>query len=113
MSNFTTLEVAKKIETILDDKIAQDIRVLDLQGLSNIADFFVIANGNTASHLRALADDLDEKLKADGIKVFHTEGYNSGTWILLDFGGVLVHLFNKEQREFYGLDRIWSDAKLV
>lgn len=106
-----TLEVAKIAEAALDDKLGKDIRVLDLRGISNIADFFVIASGNNDNHLRGMANEVEQKMHQAGIKLHHSEGYTSGTWILLDFAGVLVHLFNNEQRSFYGLDRVWGDAK--
>jgi len=107
------LEAAKIAQEALEDKLAKDIRVLDLQGLSNIADCFVIASGNNENHLRAMADEVEQKLFQEGIKLHHSEGYSAATWVLLDFGNLLVHLFNKEQRDFYGLDHVWSDAKDV
>ena len=104
-------EAAKIAQKALDDKLAEDIQVLDLKGLSNIADCFVIASGNNVNHLRALADEVEQKLFKVGEKLHHSEGYNGGTWILLDFGNLLVHLFNKEERNFYSLERVWGDAK--
>ena len=109
----SSLEIAKISQLALEDKMGQDIRVLDLQGLSNIADYFVIANGNNTNHLRALADEVEQKLSEAGEKPHHSEGYSGGTWILLDYGNVLIHLFNKEQREFYDLDKVWSHAKTI
>ncbi len=105
------LEAAKIAQGALEDKLGQDIRVLDLKGLSNIADCFVIASGNNVNHLRGMADEIVRKLSLEGVKLHHSEGYSGATWILLDFGSLLVHLFNKEQRDFYGLDHVWSDAK--
>lgn len=105
------LAVVKIIEDSLEDKLGEDIKVLDLKGLSNIADYFVIVNGKNTNHLRSMADDIEQKLQAVGEKLHHSEGYSSGTWILLDYGHVLVHIFNKEEREFYGLEHVWSDAK--
>ena len=107
------LEIAKIAQEALDDKMGEDIKVLDLRGLSNIADYFVIASGNNVNHLRAMADEVEQKLFKAGVKLHHSEGYSVATWILLDFGTVLIHLFNKEQREFYSLDHVWSDAKIV
>ncbi len=107
------LEAAKIVQAALDDKLGEDIKVLDLQGLSNIADCFVIASGKNVNHLRAMADEVEQKLFKEGIKLHHSEGYSGGTWILLDFGSLLVHLFNREERDFYGLDHVWGDAKNV
>lgn len=106
-------EAAKIAEKALDDKLAEDINVLDLQGISNITDYFVIASGNNVNHLRAMADEVEQKLFKAGLKLHHSEGYNAATWILLDFGNLLVHLFNKEERSFYSLDHVWGDAKKV
>ena len=106
-----TLEAAKIAREALEDKKGEDIKVLDIRGLSNIADCFVIASGNNPNQLRAMADEVEEKLFKEGYKLHHSEGYTGGTWILLDFGNLLIHLFNKSEREFYSLDRVWGDAK--
>ena len=108
-----TLDAAKIARDALEDKKGQDIKVLDIKGLSNVADCFVIASGNNPNQLRAMADEVEEKLFKEGYKLHHSEGYTGGTWILLDFGNLLVHLFNKSEREFYSLDRVWGDAKEI
>lgn len=105
------LEAAKVARAAVEDKLGEDIKALDLRGLSNIADCFVIASGKNANQLRAMADEVEQKLFQAGVKLHHSEGYSGGTWILLDFGNLIVHLFHREQREFYGLDHIWGDAK--
>ena len=106
----SVLEAAKLVQEALEDKKGEDIKVLDLIGLSNIADYFIIASGNNVNQLRAMADSVEEKLFKEGYKLHHSEGYSGGAWILLDFGNIIVHLFNKEERNFYSLDRVWSDA---
>ncbi len=108
-----TLDAAKIAREALEDKKGEDIKVLDIKGLSNVADCFVIASGNNPNQLRAMADEVEEKLFKEGYKLHHSEGYTGGTWILLDFGNLLVHLFNKSEREFYSLDRVWGDAKEI
>lgn len=109
----SVLEAAKLAQEALEDKKGEDIKVLDLIGISNIADYFIIASGNNVNQLRAMADSVEEKLFKEGYKLHHSEGYSGGAWILLDFGNIIVHLFNKEERNFYSLDRVWSDAKEV
>ncbi|MDO4531955.1 MAG: ribosome silencing factor [Bacillota bacterium] len=104
------LEAARVAEAAIEDKLGEDIKLLNLQGLSNIADCFVIASGKNVNQLRAMADEVEQRLFKEGIKLHHSEGYSGGTWILLDFGNLLVHLFNREDRAFYGLDHVWGDA---
>ena len=106
-------EAAKLVKEALEDKKAEDIKVLDLIGISNITDYFVIASGNNVNQLRAMADSVEEKMTKANFKLHHTEGYQGGAWVLLDYGNIIVHLFNKEQREFYSLERVWGDAKEV
>ena len=109
----SVLEAAKLAQEALEDKKGEDIKVLDLISISKIADYFIIASGNNVNQLRAMADSVEEKLFKEGYKLHHSEGYSGGAWILLDFGNIIVHLFNKEERNFYSLDRVWSDAKEV
>lgn len=97
----------------LDDKLAVDIRVLDIREISPIADYFVIASGNNSNQIKAMADSVEEELYKAGFHLNHSEGMQSGSWILLDFGDIIVHLFNKEDRDFYSLERIWGDAREV
>ena len=104
-------EAAKIAQDALEDKKAEDIKVLDLQGLSNITDYFVIASGSNINQLRGMADHVEAKLFQAGFKLHHSEGYQGGSWILLDFGNIIIHLFNRETRDFYSLDRVWGDAK--
>ena len=105
------LEMANLAKEALEDKKGEDIKVLDLKGLSNIADFFVIGSGNNPNQIRAMADSVNEKLFKAGYKLHHSEGYSGGVWILLDYGSLIVHVFDKEQPNFYNLERIWGDAK--
>ena len=105
------LEMANLAKEALEDKKGEDIKVLDSKGLSNIADFFVIGSGNNPNQIRAMADSVNEKLFKVGYKLHHSEGYSGGVWILLDYGSLIVHVFDKEQRNFYNLERIWGDAK--
>ncbi|WIF96188.1 ribosome silencing factor [Caminicella sporogenes] len=106
-------KLAFKISRIIDDKKGNDIKILDVKNLSSIADYFVIATGNSTRHTIALADEVEKKLNEEEIFINHKEGYKEGKWILLDYIDVVVHIFTKEEREFYDLERIWKDAKYV
>jgi ribosome-associated protein len=97
----------------LDQKFGQDIVVMDLRGISTVADYFVIATGTSQPQLAALAKTAEETLTAHGLRLSHTEGMNTGNWVLLDFGSVIVHLFDNENRQFYNLERVWGDAKIT
>ena len=96
----------------LDEKKGEDIRVIDISEISIIADQFIIVNGNNPNQLDALADNVEKKLSEIGIHPRQTEGRSSG-WILMDYEDVVIHIFSKEDREFYDLERIWSDGKII
>lgn len=106
----TSLELAKKIAGILDNRKASNINVAKIEEISSLADYFVIATGTSTTHVKALADEVEAKLKAEGVEVNFVEGHRSNSWLLLDYSSVIVHLFTKEGREFYDLDRLWADA---
>lgn len=91
----------------------EDILILDLSSLSDFADFFVIATGLSAVHMRALAGRVEEKLIQRGTQLSHVEGQESTSWILLDYLSVLVHIFSAESRDYYALERLWGDALVV
>ena len=103
--------LVNKIVEVLDDKKARDISMIDIKSVSTLADYFVIASGTSTTHIKALADELDERLQKDeGLKYRHREGYNNARWILLDYGEVVVHIFHEEDRSFYNLERLWQDG---
>lgn len=106
-------EIAKLAITALEDKKAEDIKVIDISEVSVIADYFIIANGTNNSQIQALSDNVEEKLGQAGVPLRQIEGYNNANWILLDFHDVIIHIFDKENRLFYDLERIWRDGKLV
>ena len=97
----------------LADKKGEDIRVIDIAGISVLADYFIIANGTNESQVRALVDNVEEELAKAGYEVKQREGYGLGSWVLLDFGDIIVHVFDRENRVFYDLERIWRDGKQV
>lgn len=111
--NQKSIDMAKLVIEALEDKKAEDIRIIDISEVSVIADYFIIAGGSNVSQLQALCDNVTEKLGRAGYPVFETEGYQTANWILLDFGDVIVHIFDKENRLLYDLERIWRDGKQV
>ena len=103
-------ELAKLIVHSLEEKKAEDIRIIDISQISTIADYFIIANGTNRNQVQALADNVGEDCHKAGYALHQTEGYNSANWILMDFSDVIVHIFSKEDRLFYDLERIWRDG---
>ena len=106
----------KKLETLvkaLDSKKGEDIRVIKIKDLTIIADYFVIAGGTSDVHTRALADEAEFKLKEEGVSPRQIQGNNNGGWIVLDYSDIVVHVFRKDQRDFYSLERLWSDGENV
>ena len=95
------------------DKKARDIVTMDMRGLMSSTDYFVICSANTATQVRAIADNIEEKLEEAGISFSHKEGYREGEWVLLDYGDAVAHVFQQESREYYALERLWGDAKLT
>ena len=106
-------EMAKIAYHALDEKKGEDIRIIDIAGISVLADYFIIANGSSESKVQAMVDNVEEEMHKAGYSLKQREGYGSGNWVLLDFGDVIVHVFDKENRLFYDLERIWRDGKNI
>lgn len=111
------MEQAKNMARIawhaLDEKKGEDIRVINISQVSVIADYFIIANGSSNSQVNALVDNVEEKMHEAGFTLKQREGYGAGTWVLLDYGDVIIHVFDRENRSFYNLERIWRDGAEV
>lgn len=105
--------LAEEIADMLDNKKAGNILVLDIRKLTTIADFFVIASGRSELQTKAFYSELTEKLGEKGIFPLHTDGNDSGRWIVLDYGYVIVHMFHHEERAFFSLERLWADAGVI
>ena len=105
-------EVIKLAVSSLDDKKAKNIKVLKIDELTSLAEYFIIATATSSVHVRSLADEVEAKLEESGCKPHHIEGKTTG-WIVLDYESVIIHIFTPDQREFYGLDRMWNDAKEI
>ncbi len=106
-------EMARLVIDALEDKKAEDIKVIDISEVSVIADYFIIAGGNNSSQIQALSNNVEEKLGRAGYPVKQVEGYDTANWILMDFQDVIVHIFDKENRLLYDLERIWRDGKQI
>jgi ribosome-associated protein len=106
-------EMVKIAAAALEEKKGEDIKVIDIEGVTVIADYFVLASASNANQTQALVDNVEEKLFAAGYECRQKEGNASSTWVLLDYGDVIVHVFSKEDRLFYDLERIWRDGKIV
>lgn len=104
--------MSDKIEIIknaLDDKKAGKIEVIDVKEQTSICDYFIIASCQSTVQVKACVDEVEEKMEENGYVVHHTEGYRGGSWILMDYGDIIVHVMQEETREFYDIERLWND----
>lgn len=106
-------EQAKKIAHLLDSRKGMDISLLDVQGISSITDYFLIVTGTSTRHVLALADYVEEGARPLKLTLRHKEGHRTGDWVILDYADMVVHIFVRETRDYYGLERIWRDARPV
>lgn len=109
----TSKELAKIAVDALEDKKVEDLRVIDISGVSIMADYFIIGSGLSQIQVKALANNVEEKLHEAGVSPRQIEGYQSASWILMDFNDIIVHVFNSEDRLFYNLEKIWLDGKPI
>lgn len=107
------LELAKAIATRLDDKKGHEVKVLAVGDKTSIADYFVLCTGNSSTHVKALAGEAEEHISKRGIEPDNVEGRGNHSWIVLDYGNVIVHVFSREAREFYNLDKLYGDTTTV
>ncbi len=108
-----SLELVKIAVDALEDKKGEQISILDIREISTLADYFVIVNGKNKNQIQAMSDDVEEKLGRAGFIVKHKEGFDSADWVLMDYGDVVIHIFDRENREFYQLEKIWGDARSI
>ncbi len=108
-SKTLAIEIAK----ILDKKKASDVRVLKLEDLNVMTDYFVIASGTSTTQVGALADEVEYELSQQGVEPYHTEGYDSKNWVLLDYSNVIVHVFVPGSRTYYDLEHLWADGEPI
>ncbi|MBR3607922.1 MAG: ribosome silencing factor [Lachnospiraceae bacterium] len=106
-------KMTEAVVAALEDKKGEDIQLIDISEISPIADKFIIASGTNRNQVQAMADAVEENMHKAGFSLKQTEGYDSANWILMDFVDVVVHIFDKESRSFYDLERIWKDGKIT
>lgn len=107
------MEMARIAYDALSDKKGENIQIIDISGVSVLADYFIITDGTSDSQIKALVENVDEKMAKAGYTLRQQEGLSSGSWVLMDYGDIIVHVFEKENRAFYNLERIWSDGTPV
>ncbi len=113
MSDLSIKDIALMAADAADDKKAEDIDILNVQGLTVIADYFVICSANSDQQVRAVARAIDDKLSERGIEPKKIAGMDDAKWVLMDYADVIVHVFKKREREYYDLERLWSDAEKI
>jgi ribosome-associated protein len=106
-------ELMKIVVKAAEDKKAGDVVALNLTGISLITDYFVICHGNSEVQVKAIADEVRDKAEENGVRVRGVEGMDAARWVLIDLGDVIAHIFHRDERPFYNLERLWSDAKVV
>ena len=112
MEHTVEATVQRIIQHVMEKK-GEDISVIDLRGITSVSDFFILVTGSTGVHLKAIADEVREKMKNEhGINPWHVEGYSAQKWILIDYVDVVVHIFDKVTREYYSLENLWKDAEV-
>ena len=109
----TSYESAMLLANTLDGKKGEEIKVLKTEGLTTLADYFVICTATSTTQIKAMSDACEEAMEKHGEQVHHIEGHRGGTWLLMDFSAVVVHIFMDEARKFYDLERLWSDAEEI
>jgi ribosome-associated protein len=107
-----TKDLAYTIANLALEKKAKQIIVIDLAGITSMADYFVLMSGESDTQIKAIADHITRELREKKVRAYHTEGFKSLRWVLLDYVDVVAHIFRPEAREFYGLERLWGDAKI-
>lgn len=105
-------KIHQKIFDLIFEKKGFDLRIIDLKKVTNIADYFIICSADSDIQVKAIADHIEEKLKDEGIRLWHKEGYSSLNWVLLDYIDFVIHIFRKEARTFYNLEKLWGDAPI-
>ncbi|MFZ5861266.1 MAG: ribosome silencing factor [Nitrospirota bacterium] len=112
-TTLTDKTIAILAGVVARDKLADDVMVLDVAALTTVTSYLVIASGDSVRQVKAIAEAVDEALDTEGARLLRSEGLEHGRWVLLDYGGLVVHVFHREAREFYRIERLWADAPLI
>ncbi|SFX53988.1 ribosome-associated protein [Thermoactinomyces sp. DSM 45891] len=107
------LHLAQLAATVAEDKKAHSVTILDIRGLSVFADYFVVCHGNSQTQVQAIVTGIKEKMNEEGIQIRGVEGFQDARWVLVDLGDVVVHVFHRDERDFYDLERLWGDAPKI
>jgi ribosome-associated protein len=113
VKNLDSRKLVKLCRTIAEDKKAHDVVILDVRKISTVTDYFLICSGTSEPHLKAIADEIDRRLRESGVRTRHHDGFPQSRWVVMDYGDVMVHIFHPELREHYDLEHLWGDAKRV
>ncbi len=108
-----SIELTNKITGLIFNKKGFDVKIMDLKKLTTMSDYFIICSADSEPQVKAIADEVEKNLRDEGIKVWHKEGYRALQWVLLDYVDVVVHVFKKDAREFYNLEKLWGDADIT
>lgn len=106
-------ELALRAREAAEERKADDVALLDLKGLTLVADYFLIASGTSGRQVKGIAEHIEETMRQAGLRLLHKEGVENARWLLLDFGGLVCHIFSRAERDFYSLERLWGDAPRV
>ncbi len=110
LSGAAPIDVCARIVNIIDSKKAHNIKVLKIDSKTVIADYFVICSGTSNTQIKSIADEVQYKMSLADMETLHIDGFNEGTWIVMDYGSVLLHVFNSEMRNFFNLEKLWNDS---
>lgn len=109
----TGMEILKKAAQILDGRKAEDVKAIDIAGVSILADYFLLASGGSSTQVRSLAEELEFRLSEAGVEPQRVEGMQTASWVVLDYGSVVIHVFHRDTRTFYNLERLWADGRVI
>ena len=104
---------AQRISELMIEKKALDIIIIDVRKITTLTDFFVVCTSNSQPQTRAITDHINQKMKEEGVKSWHIEGYEHLDWVLIDYVNIVVHIFSKDAREYYELERLWADGNIT